>query len=138
MDETFASDEKLYRGLHAIWIEEDDSVSSAAFKDSGGVSVDRDGGREEQNCIDRMVGALPNIIGIGRLTCGEVEDCGASPKYLPVEGNEFHSEIHDSAEQVQIKSRSKSRKLASKCQIVYNKNEQKKNLTLKDEALATE
>ena len=47
MDETFASDEKLYRDLHAIWIEEDDRVSSAAFKDSGGVSVDRDGGRDE-------------------------------------------------------------------------------------------
>ena len=58
MDETFASDEKLYRGLHAIWIEEDDSVSSAAFKDSGGVSVDRDGGRDEQNCRGRMVEAL--------------------------------------------------------------------------------
>ena len=125
MDETFTSDEKLYRGLHAIWIEEDDSVSSAAFKDSGGVSVDRDGGRKEQNCIERRVGALPNITGIGRLTCEEVEDCGAFPKYLPVEGNEFHSEIHDSAEQVQIKSRSKSRKLASKCQLVFKKETKK-------------
>ena len=121
MDDNFALDERLYRGLHSMWIEEDNSVSSAAFKDSGGVSADRDGGREEKNCIDRMVGALPNITGIGRLSCGEVEDCGAYPKYLPVEGNEFHSEIHDSAEQVQIKSRSKSRKLASKCQIVFKK-----------------
>ena len=68
-----------------------------------------------------MVGVLPQIAGVGRLTCGEVEDCGAIPKYLPVEGNEFHSEIHDPAEQVQIKSGSKSRKLASKCQIVFKK-----------------
>lgn len=121
MDEYFDSDERLYRGLHSLWIKEDDCVSSAAFKDSCGVSVDRDGGREEQNCIDRMVGALPQIAGIGRLTCGEVEECGAFPKYLPVEGNEFHSEIHDSADKVQIKSGSKSRKLATKCRVVFKK-----------------
>ena len=104
-----------------MWIEDDDSISSAAFKDSCGVSVDRDGGREEIDCIERMVGALPQIVGVGRITCGEVEECGAIPKYLPVEGNEYHSEIHDSAEQVQIKSRSKSRQLANKCQLVFKK-----------------
>lgn len=127
MDETFASDEKLYRGLPSFWIKEDDSVSSAAFKDSFGVSVDRDGGREEQKCINTMVGTLPQIVGIGRLTCGDVNDCNAYTKYLPVEGNEYHSEIHDSAERVQIKSSSKSRKLASKCRIVYKKEQIKES-----------
>ena len=121
MDDNFDSEEKLYRGVHSFWIKEDDTISSAAFKDSNGISVDRDGGRDEQSCINRMIGALPQIAGVGRLTTGEVVDCGAIPKYLPVEGNEFHSEIHDSAEQVQIKSGSKSRKLASKCQIVFKK-----------------
>lgn len=121
MDETFAPDERLYRGLHSMWIEEDESISSAAFKDSGGVSVDRDGGREERTCIDRMIGALPQLAGVGRLTCGEVEECEAIPRYLPVDGNEYHSEIHDSANQVQIKSRSKSKKLANRCQIVFKK-----------------
>lgn len=121
MDDSFAPEEKLYRGLHDIWLEDDNSVSSAAFKDSGGNSVDRDGGREEQMCIDRMIGALPQITAVGRITCGEVEECGAIPKYCPVEGNEYHSEIRDSEEQVQIKSRSKSRKLANKCRIVFKK-----------------
>lgn len=121
MDDNFASDECLYRGLHPIWIEDDNSVSSAAFKDSGGISVDRDGGRDEQDCIKRLTEALPQMVGVGKLTCGEVEECGATTIYCPVEGNEYHSEIHDSSEQVQIKSKSKSRKLAKKCQIVYLK-----------------
>ncbi len=123
MDDSFAQDERLYRGLHQIWIEDDNSVSSAAFKDSGGNSVDRDGGREEQACIDRLMGALPQIAAVGRITYEEVEECGAITKYCPVEGNEFHSEIRDSDVQVQIKSKSKSRKLANKCQVVFKKEE---------------
>lgn len=121
MDETFAPDEQLYRGLHSIWLEDDNSISSAAFKDSNGVSVDRDGGRAEHDCIDRLVDNLPQIAGVGRLSCQDVADCGALPVYLPVEGNDYHSEIHDSADQVPIKSKSKSRKLASKCQVVFRK-----------------
>lgn len=104
-----------------MWIEEDNTVSSAAFKDSGGVSVDRDGGRNEQECIDALINALPQIEGVCKLTCGDVEDCKALPVYLPVPNNEYHSEIHDSAGQVQIKSKAKSRKLAGKSQIVFKK-----------------
>ena len=104
-----------------MWIEDDNSVSSAAFKDSGGVSVDRDGGRTDDVCIERIVKALSQIIGVGRLTCEDVNACEALPVYCPVEGNEYHSEIHDSAEQIQIKSKSKARKLAKRCQIVFLK-----------------
>lgn len=124
MDKKFASNECLYRGLHPLWIEDDNTVSSAAFKDSGGVSVDRDGGRDEQDCVDRMVEALPQIAGVCKLTCGDVEDCEAVTVYCPVLDNEYHSEIHDSAEQVQIKSKAKSRKLAGKSRIVYKKDEE--------------
>ena len=121
MDEKFASNECLYRGLHPLWIEDDNTVSSAAFKDSGGVSVDRDGGRSEQECIDRMLKALPQIAGVCRLTCDDVEACGAITLYRPVPDNIYHSEIHDSAEQVQIKSKSKAKKLSNKSQIVYKR-----------------
>lgn len=121
MDYFYALDERLYRGLHSIWIEEDNSVSSAAFKDSGGISVDRDGGRDEVLCVKRMINNLPMLAGVGRLTSGDVKDCGAMLKYLPVDGNEYHAEIHDSAVQIQIKSRSKSRSLAKKCMLVFKK-----------------
>ena len=121
MDESFAPDEQLYRGLHSIWLEDDNSVSSAAFKDSNGISVDRDGGRAGRDCIDKLVDNLPQIEGVCRLSCEDVEDCGALPVYLPVEENEYHCEIHDSVDQVQIKSKSKSRKLASKCHVVFRK-----------------
>lgn len=121
MDDNFSADECLYRGLPQMWLKDDKSVSSAAFKDSGGVSVDRDGGRTEEECINKMVGNLTNIVAIGRLTCGDVTACDALPKYLPVEGNEYHSEIHDSAEQIQIKKQSKAKKIADKCQVVFRK-----------------
>lgn len=121
MDDIFASNESLYRGLHPMWIEDDNTVSSAAFKDSNGISVDREGERNEQECIDRLCETLPNIVGVCKLTCGDVADCDAIPKYLPLPDNEFHSEIHDSADQVQIKSKSKSRKLAGKSLIVFKK-----------------
>ena len=104
-----------------MWIEDDNSVSSAAFKDSRGVSVDRAGGRAGAVCVERMVNALSQIIGVGRLTCEDVKTCEALPVYCPVEGNEYHSEIHDSMEQVQIKSKAKARKLAKVCQVVFLK-----------------
>lgn len=121
MDDFFSEDECLYRGLPQIWLKDDNSVSSAAFKDSSGVSVDREGSRTEKECIDRMVEALPMIIGVGRLTCGDVVNCDALPRYLPVEGNEYHSEIHDSAEQIQIKKSSKAKKLANSCRVIFQK-----------------
>lgn len=121
MDEKFASNEFLYRGLHPMWIEDDNTVSSAAFKDSAGVSVDRDGGRREQECIDKMMKTLPQIVGVCKLTYSDVEACDAIAVYCPEEGNEYHCEIHDSEEQVQIKSKAKSRKLARKSRIVLYK-----------------
>lgn len=93
MDETFAPEEQLYRGLHSIWIEDDNSVSSAAFKDSNGVSVDRDGGRPEQNCIDRLVDNLPQIEGVGKLSSQDVVDSGALPVYLPEKDNDCCIEL---------------------------------------------
>ena len=125
MDEKFVSNECLYRGSHPMWIEDDNTVSSAAFKDSRGVSVDRDGSRDKQACVDRMIDALPQIAGVCKLTCGDVEDCEAVTVYCPVPDNEYHSEIHDSADQVQIKSKAKSRKLAGRSQIVYKKSDVK-------------
>lgn len=121
MEGIIASDEHLYRGLHKLWIEDDNSVSSAAFKDSGGVSVDRDGGREENECVDRMVNALSKIEGVGKMSCRDVESCDAVVEYNPTNDNEYHSLVKDSADQLVIKSKSKARKLASKCKIVYKK-----------------
>lgn len=104
-----------------MWIEDDNRVSSAAFKDSNGVSVDRDGGRSEKECINRLVNALPQITSVGRLSISEVDSCDAVTVYSPVDGNEYHCEIHDSIEQVAIKSKSKAKKLANKCQVVFRK-----------------
>lgn len=121
MDEHFASNECLYRGLHSLWIEDDNTVSSAAFKDSGGVSVDRDGGRNQRECVDRLLEALPQLVGVCKLTICDVEACDAVAVYRPISNNEYHSEIHDSVGQVQIKSRSKAKKLSVRSQIVFIK-----------------
>ena len=129
MDERFALNECLYRGLHPMWIEDDNTVSSAAFKDSGGVSVDRDGGRCQQECVDRLLEAIPQLAGVCKLSVGDVEACDAITVYRPLSDNEYHSEIHDFVGQVQIKSKSKAKKLSSKSRIVFKK---KMGLTLFD------
>lgn len=123
MDEDFECNERLYRGLPPMWIEKDNTVSSAAFKDLQGVSVDRDGGRDEQNCIERLVNAMPKFVGVGRLTCGDVVGCGALPVYCPTKANKYHSEIHNSVEEVPIKPKSKCKRLAQKCQLVFRRTE---------------
>jgi hypothetical protein len=119
MDDSFRPEERLYRGIHAMFLD-GDRITSAAFKDSGGVSVDRDGGRNEDDCIERLITALPQISGVGRLTYADVESCGAVTIYCPTTENVYHSQIQDSKEQVKIPN-SKAKKLASCCYLVYKK-----------------
>ena len=119
MDDSFIPEERLYRGIHAMWLD-GNRITSAAFKDSGGVSVDRDGGRNEGECIERIISALPQISGVGRLTSADVESCGAVTIYCPTQDNVYHSQIQDSKEQVKM-PQSKARKLANRCLLVYKK-----------------
>ncbi len=56
VSQIIADDEYLYRGIIQLnWDYENNRPSSATFKDSKGVSVDRDSYRHEKECIDFLI-----------------------------------------------------------------------------------
>lgn len=89
-------DEFLYRGvIDAFWDYENSRPSSAAFKDSKGVSVDRDGYRELEDCIN-FLKSKKDFIAICKVKTDKVRVLQAVVKHMPVDDNIYHSEIHDS------------------------------------------
>lgn len=99
MDDSFKPEELLYRAVYApeivsMFWRKDGTVSSAAFADPKGLSVDRGAFRKDQAVIDtmreRFTGA---IIKIYVKDCNEVK---ALLIYLPSKNNPYHSEIHGS------------------------------------------
>ncbi len=72
----------------------DGTLSSAAFADPHGLSVDRAGGRPEQDIIYNM-----NNRFTGRIISVYVKNClniGATVMYMPSINNPYHAEIHGS------------------------------------------
>ena len=97
MDNTFLPDEKLYRAVYPpemveMFWRKDGSVSSAAFADPKGLSVDRGNYRTDETVIaelqKRFVG---HVISLYVKNCSDI---GAIIRYLPSKNNPYHSEIH--------------------------------------------
>ena len=120
MDNEFKSDEKLYRAVYPpeiadMFWKNDGSVSSAAFADPNGLSVDRGNYRNDTEVIIAMQKKLSgHIISLYAKNC---IDIGAVIKYLPSRANPYHSEIHGS-NTVPLLSKSQKRFLASRARIV--------------------
>lgn len=115
-----ADDEYLYRGIIELnWDYENNRPSSSAFKDSKGVSVDRDYYRIEQDCID-FLRVKKDFFAISKVQTTKIRELNTIVKYLPVENNVYHSEIHDSEEQIQMRG-SKPKKIRDASQVVFNK-----------------
>lgn len=90
--------EFLFRGVvKNNWDFVNNRITSAAFKDNFGASVDRDGGRTDQHCIDKLL-STKDFFAICKVTAQVVRVNDAIVKYLPITGNIYHSEIHDSNE----------------------------------------
>ncbi len=103
MDKTFKSDEKLYRAVYppelvAMYWKRDGSLSSAAFADPKGLSVDRGNYRSDDEVASDMSKRFTGRI--IRLYVKNCTDIGAKVKYLPSSNNKYHSEIHGSEETV--------------------------------------
>lgn len=124
LSEQFNSDESLYRGVVKVnWDYEKARPSSATFKDSNGISVDRDGGRTESDCINFLL-AKKKWKAIAKITVQDVLDVNAIVIYKPdIPGNMFHSEIHDSTSKLTL-PQSKSKKLRDVSKEVYIDNSQ--------------
>lgn len=112
--------EFLYRGIIEVnWDFENDRPSSATFKDSFGVSVDRDNWRKEADCIEFLL-KKKGFFSICKIKTGKVRALNALVKYLPANDNIYHTEIHDSEERAQMKG-SKPKKIRDLAEVVYKK-----------------
>jgi hypothetical protein len=110
----FYPEEKLYRKirpLEAFWDRERNRPTSGAFKDRNGLSVDRQGYRDEREVVRRLDEHLPqegNIVSVEHQQCVDIE---ITVRYLPIPENEYHSELHDSPQCVRLSS-SKAKRLS--------------------------
>ncbi len=120
MDEKFGIDEKLYR---AVWPPEiadifwktDGTVSSAAFADPKGLSVDRGDYRDDREVIDSMRSRFSgHIISLYVKNC---LDANALVLYCPSGSNPYHSEIHGNTSSIPL-SKSQRRFLAKSAVIL--------------------
>lgn len=132
MNETFSESEKLYRKVIMnpnFWKKESGKPSSAVFKDSKGVSVDRDGGRNDNEITSSFITRFgkDNIRAIVSVSAGYCMEIDTHLVYLPIQDNEYHAEIHDSPDKVPIHTK-RAKKLANSCRIVYVTDENEKQL----------
>ncbi len=119
MDNTFENSEKLYRAVYPpeivdIFWKIDGSISSAAFADPNGLSVDRGNGREDEEVIvDMRSRFIGHIISLYVKNCLDVQ---ALVLYKPSSSSPYHSEIHGSSSSTLL-SKSQRRHLA-KCAVI--------------------
>ena len=99
MDKFFKDNEKIYRAVYPpevadMFWRKDGSVSSAAFADPKGLSVDRGAFRTDSDVKDDMHKRFSGMI--IRLYAKNCTDIGAVLKYMPSKSNPYHSELHGS------------------------------------------
>ncbi|MGB4586925.1 MAG: hypothetical protein WBH66_07775 [Rectinemataceae bacterium] len=85
----FYPEEKLYRKirpLETFWDQERNRPTSGAFKDKRGLSVDRQGERDERDVIQTLDKHLPQegtIVSVSHQQCVNIE---IAVVYLPIPG----------------------------------------------------
>lgn len=94
--------------------------TAALFMDSNGVSVERDGGKSEEVIVAacrRRFGRWDDYKAAVKLTAGECRNVSTYPNPVGNHKNEYHAEIHDSAQVVEI-GLLKAMQLAAICRVV--------------------
>lgn len=114
----FYETEKLYRAIlpYAPFIKDDGSISSGAFKDAKGLSVDRQMKRENNEAVDYIKSQKRGII-----VSVMVKECyvkGIRCIYVPTYDNPYHSELHKNKEKKLLTS-SQAKYLSKICKIEY-------------------
>lgn len=119
MNEEILDEEFLYRGIiENLWDYENNRPTSAIFKDSKGVSVDRSCTRNEKECID-FLRSKKSFFKVCNIKVIDVKEADAVVLYKKIPDNIYHCEIHNSVDQVQIKG-SKAKKLRDKIFKVFD------------------
>lgn len=123
MENNIHDDERLFRRLKNIpqyWKKDTNRPTSAIFKDSKGVSVDRCNFRCQEDIINdeerlhKLYGggaSLKGIVSVRKENCDEV-----LVKYDPVESNDYHSVIYNNEDTIVLTS-GQAKKLAKQCII---------------------
>ncbi len=120
MDDRFENTEKLYRAVYPpeiadIFWKTDGSVSSAAFADPKGLSVDRGNYRDDREVLDTMRARFKgHILSLYVKNCTDVK---ALVLYRPSRIDPYHSEIHGSNSDPLL-SKSQRRHLAKNAVIL--------------------
>ena len=120
MDKSFKNTEKVYRAVYPpeiadIFWKIDGSISSAAFADPKGLSVDRGDYRTDEEVLTTMRSRFNgHIVSLYVKNCTDVK---ALVKYLPSRSNRYHSEIHGS-DSMPLLSKSQRRHLAKSAVIL--------------------
>lgn len=121
MNDYFEDNEVLFRCVKGsnpvLWDDEYDRPTSAVFKDSKGLSVDRDGKRDKKDIIKSFNNKFDNIKAIVSVNAGYCKGLPVHLKYKPTD-NKYHSEIHESENEITIKYK-KLKKLSEDCIIEY-------------------
>ena len=90
--------EQLYRAVKRSrpdCLDRNNRPTAAMFKDTDGVSVDRDGGRKDAECIKFMceVTFPKRVKGVARLSALECLNAGTEVKAAPTSTNPYHANI---------------------------------------------
>ena len=118
MNNQFEDTELLLRAvlpLGMYW--ENGSLSSAAFKDKKGLSVDRVYDRNLEIAVTKIKTTLRGSI--VSVSVGDCRDVSACVKYLPSPNNPYHCEIHHSKKE-KLLDEIQAKHLASVAQIQYD------------------
>ena len=105
MDNLFPENEKLYRAVYPpefnqMFWKDENHVSSAAFLDKKGLSVERGNFRSDENVVLEMKKFfIGKIIAI---TAGNCHKANAKVLYKPTKRSVYHSEIHGGEKQTTL------------------------------------
>jgi len=119
----FYDSETALRGVKNkpdFWDIEKNRPTSAVFKDSKGLSVNRTGENKKYYIISLetlKTNLGENIRAVAEVNCGDCKDLEVYLKYCPLRDNIYHSEIHRSENQILL-SKQQAKKLAELCKIV--------------------
>ena len=118
MNNQFKDTELLLRAVlpsEIYW--ENGSLSSAAFKDRRGLSVDRVYDRNLQEAVVKMKTTLRGSI--VSVFVGDCRNVSACVKYLPSQSNRYHCEIHHN-KKVKLLDEVQAKYLATVAQVQYD------------------
>lgn len=100
----FEKEEKLFRVIRpgSMFWKSEGKLSSAAFKDKNGLSVDRAMGRADEAAVSLLENRLKDKGAVVSVKVRQCEKINAVVRYLPIEyekeRNPYHSEIHGSTD----------------------------------------